>query len=266
MGTRIQVRRDTKSNWESNNPTLLQGEYGRETNTGNYKVGDGTTPWLALAYENIIDNLSDVVVSTPASGQVLTYNGTNWINSTPSSGVTDHTLLTNIGTNTHTTIDSFISSKGVADGLAPLDSSGKVFATMLPDSVVGALEYKGGFDATQGYPANPETGWYYVCTTGGTISEVVYAAGDWAIYNGATWDHLNATDAVSSIDGQTGAINLSTSYISTFPTTAVQGDIVYRGASSWTRLGFDDAGKVLITGGSGANPSWSNIDGGSSSG
>ena len=33
-----------------------------------------------------IDNLSDVVLTTPSSGQVLEYNGTNWINATPTTG------------------------------------------------------------------------------------------------------------------------------------------------------------------------------------
>lgn len=33
-----------------------------------------------------IDNLSDVVLTTPSSGQVLEYNGTNWINATPTVG------------------------------------------------------------------------------------------------------------------------------------------------------------------------------------
>jgi hypothetical protein len=33
-----------------------------------------------------LDKLTDVVITTPASGQVLNYNGTNWVNSTPSGG------------------------------------------------------------------------------------------------------------------------------------------------------------------------------------
>lgn len=38
----------------------------------------------------------------------------------------DHTGLSNIGTNAHSTIDSFISSKAAASGLASLDGSSKV--------------------------------------------------------------------------------------------------------------------------------------------
>ena len=38
----------------------------------------------------------------------------------------DHTSLSNIGTNTHSTIDTFIASKGAANGIAALDSLSKV--------------------------------------------------------------------------------------------------------------------------------------------
>jgi hypothetical protein len=45
-----------------------------------------------------LDNLSDVTLSTPANGQVLQYNGSEWIdgiNINPSSPVTDQTLIYN---------------------------------------------------------------------------------------------------------------------------------------------------------------------------
>ena len=43
-------RRDTAANWTSINPVLLAGEIGIESNTGYWKVGDGSTPWTGLAY------------------------------------------------------------------------------------------------------------------------------------------------------------------------------------------------------------------------
>mgnify|MGYP003138991184 CR=1 FL=1 len=43
-------RRDTAANWTSANPTLLAGELGHESDTGKWKVGDGTTAWTSLAY------------------------------------------------------------------------------------------------------------------------------------------------------------------------------------------------------------------------
>ncbi len=50
MAFRIQIRRDTLSNWSINNPVLLEGEMGYVTNTNQVKFGDGQTPWNDLAY------------------------------------------------------------------------------------------------------------------------------------------------------------------------------------------------------------------------
>ena len=52
MAFRIQIRRDTSSTWAVNNPILLEGEFGYETNTSLMKIGDGTTPWNDLEYWN----------------------------------------------------------------------------------------------------------------------------------------------------------------------------------------------------------------------
>ena len=41
MGVKIQLRRDTASNWSTINPILYQGEPGYETDTGKLKFGDG---------------------------------------------------------------------------------------------------------------------------------------------------------------------------------------------------------------------------------
>lgn len=46
----IQLRGDTAANWTSNNPTLLAREVGIETDSGRFKIGDGSTAWTSLAY------------------------------------------------------------------------------------------------------------------------------------------------------------------------------------------------------------------------
>ena len=43
-------RRDTASDWTTANPTLLNGEPGYETDTGKFKLGDGSTAWTGLPY------------------------------------------------------------------------------------------------------------------------------------------------------------------------------------------------------------------------
>ena len=46
--------------------------------------------------------------------------------------------------------------------------------------------------------------------------------------------------------------------------SAAQGDILYRGASTWTRLGAGTSGNYLKTNGTGANPEWAAVSGGGS--
>ena len=53
MAVQIQMRRDTAANWTSAAPTLAAGEWGLETDTLKFKVGDGTTAWASLAYSSL---------------------------------------------------------------------------------------------------------------------------------------------------------------------------------------------------------------------
>lgn len=48
--TKIIQRHDTAANWTNVNPTLSQGEFGVEYDTGKFKIGDGQTAWNSLAY------------------------------------------------------------------------------------------------------------------------------------------------------------------------------------------------------------------------
>ena len=50
MATRMQQRRGTASQWTGANPTLAAGEIGYETDTGKFKIGNGSSAWSALNY------------------------------------------------------------------------------------------------------------------------------------------------------------------------------------------------------------------------
>ena len=66
--------------------------------------------------------LSDLTQSSASTGQVVTWNGTNWVPATPDAVITDHTQLSNIGTNTHAQIDSHISAVSDVHGIGPANS------------------------------------------------------------------------------------------------------------------------------------------------
>jgi hypothetical protein len=69
--TQIQIRRGTAAQWTSANPILASGEFGYETDTGNFKIGDGTTAW------NTLTVLNGVTPSTTATFTNKTINLSN---------------------------------------------------------------------------------------------------------------------------------------------------------------------------------------------
>jgi len=52
----IQVRRDSAADWTNEDTTLAQGEVGWETDTGKFKIGDGSTAWTSLGYTSFVDD------------------------------------------------------------------------------------------------------------------------------------------------------------------------------------------------------------------
>lgn len=50
MAVKIQFRRGTAAQWSAANPVLAEAELGYETDTGQFKIGDGVTVWNQLDY------------------------------------------------------------------------------------------------------------------------------------------------------------------------------------------------------------------------
>lgn len=84
-----------------------------------------------------------------------------------------------------------------------------------------------------------------------------------AVVSGGTSGYLwgtNGSDGVFRMgtglgwtkDASNAFVTLGLSFAS-----EAQGDLIYRNASSWTRLASGTAGQFLVSGGAGANPSWS---------
>ena len=100
-----------------------------------------------------------------------------------------------------------------------LDSNNKVRVLYLPDTIVGQMSYIDTFNATTGKPTTvtgyttPTKGDYFICKVAGTknpdgtaATDGEYEVGDWAVYNGATWDKIDNTDAVRLVNGQKGNV------------------------------------------------------------
>ena len=88
------------------------------------------------------------------------------------------------------------------------------------DGPSGALNYKGTLDASLGvYPPSPIKGDFYIISVAGTIGGHAYAVGDWAVFNGTSWDYVDNTVYVSSVNGQIGNVVLEADDIPYTPAT-----------------------------------------------
>jgi hypothetical protein len=73
----ILFRRDTAANWVAENPVLLDGEPGYETDTRKLKIGNGVAAWNALPYSaggSSLESLADVTTTGKVDGSVLYYD------------------------------------------------------------------------------------------------------------------------------------------------------------------------------------------------
>ena len=85
----LQHKRGTAAILTANNPTLLAGEYGIETDTGKVKIGDGSTAWASLGYAfSSAANLSaGTLPDARLSSNVATYASLLPYLSFPSAGI-----------------------------------------------------------------------------------------------------------------------------------------------------------------------------------
>lgn len=88
------------------------------------------------------------------------------------------------------------------------------------NGVLGGAIYQGVWNATTNSPslasATGTKGYYYVVSVAGSTNldgVTDWKVGDWAIYNGSAWQKVDNTDAVSSVNGYIGAVNLTSADI-----------------------------------------------------
>lgn len=109
--------------------------------------------------------------------------------------------------------------KGVANGLATLDGTGKIPSSQL---TLNATQYLGTWNANTNSPALADgtgsNGDFYIVSTAGTQNlgsgNITYAIGDWVFHNGTAYEKVTNSNAVASVNGFTGVVVLDTDDIS----------------------------------------------------
>lgn len=107
------------------------------------------------------------------------------------------------------------SEKAANNGVATLDAGGKIPASQLPSSV---MEYLGMWAASTNTPTLADgignAGDVYLASDAGTVNfgagAITFAAGDWVVYSGSVWQKSINSNAVVTVNSQTGVVVLDT--------------------------------------------------------
>ncbi len=165
----------------------------------------------------------------------------------------------NTGTDANRVVTAATLGKGKANGVASLDENSKIVSSQLPDYLLGQVMYGGnasavattttvspsdslkakkGITATSISIVNSATsattntyGWqdlegvYFICQASGTFAGISFDTGDWIISTGAKWEKIDNTDAVKSVNGETGAVTLTYADVNAVTTQNVEQNI-----------------------------------------
>lgn len=161
--TSIVIRRGTTTNWSSVNPVLSDGEITWDSTVSKFKIGDGSNTWMALPYVGdavlagkitaFTDPNTDRIVfwddSAKAFGALAVSNGLNISGTTLTADISSETTVGIVELATASEVAAGVDNtkaihpaglsaqKGVANGLASLDSMGIIPAVQLPAAQIG---------------------------------------------------------------------------------------------------------------------------------
>jgi len=135
-------------------------------------------------------------------------------------------VITNGGGTSQVVLDTLASLQTQIDDLIPSQSgqSGKFLTTngsvLSWSSVAGGLSYQGTWNASTNTPTLASgvgtNGYYYIVSTAGSTNLdgiTDWQIGDWLMFNGTIWQKIDQSNLVTSVNGQTGAVSLTTTNI-----------------------------------------------------
>ncbi len=183
-----------------------------EQNANAVAITGGTISGVTIPASNVTGTLGVANGGTGATTLTGYVKGAGTSAFTASSTI-PNTDITGLGT-------ASTKDAGAALGVATLDAGGKVPVSELPAAVLGALSYQGTWNASTNTPTLTSStgtkGYYYVVSVAGNTNLdgiTDWLVGDWAVYNGTVWQKVDNTETVTSVNGQTGAVVLTTTNI-----------------------------------------------------
>jgi hypothetical protein len=91
-----------------------------------------------------------------------------------------------------------------------------VITSVTTASFTGGLSYQGSWNASTNTPTLTSSvgvnGYYYIVSVAGSTNldgVTDWQVGDWAIFNGSTWQKIDQTNLVSSVNGQVGVVSIA---------------------------------------------------------
>ncbi len=203
MAVRIQFRRGTQAEWTAANPLLQQGEVGYETNTGRFKVGNGTQAWNSLAYSSGPTGPTGPTGLTGATGATGPTGATGLTGATGPQGATGPTGPQGVTGPTG-------AASTVAGPTGPTGATGPIGV---------AVNLKGSVNLIVNLPS-----------TGNTLNDayIVQEDGDLYVWDGAAWfsaGQIIGPQGPTGPQGDTGPTGPAGADSTVVGPTGPQGDI-----------------------------------------